>query len=338
MRQPRIKGQGESFYHCVSRVVEGRFLFQTQGPGSVEAEHFVFLMRRLEKAFCLQVLTYALMANHFHILCKVPERRELCDTELLDCIGLAYGSERRSQVAQQLAIYAKQGSSRGAAQQLRDRYLSRLFDVSIFMKELKGRFAQWYNRRHQRYGVLWAERFKSVLIEEGQVLSAVAAYIDLNPLRAGLCDDPKDYRYCGYAEAVAKNSARAKLGLLEALGLSAQGSWKEAGRDYRKLLFQTGTAASKTGATVDVEVARRVTQQQQGEISLPDLLRCRIRCFTDGGILGSRTFVEEQFANFRQHLSTLFRFNRAHRLPVSIDGQIWVLRNLRLQTPKISNG
>jgi hypothetical protein len=59
MRQPRIKGQGESFYHCVSRVVDGRFLFQTQSPGSVEAEHFVQLMRRLEKAFCVQVLTYA---------------------------------------------------------------------------------------------------------------------------------------------------------------------------------------------------------------------------------------------------------------------------------------
>jgi len=74
MRQPRIKGQGQSFYHCVSRVVDARFLFQTQSPGSIEAEHFVHLMRRLEKACRVQVLTYALMANHFHILCKVPQR------------------------------------------------------------------------------------------------------------------------------------------------------------------------------------------------------------------------------------------------------------------------
>ena len=63
MRHPRIKGQGQSFYHCVSRVVDGRFLFQTQSPGSVEAEYFVHLMRRLEKACCLQVLTYALMVG-----------------------------------------------------------------------------------------------------------------------------------------------------------------------------------------------------------------------------------------------------------------------------------
>ena len=330
MRQPRIKGQGESFYHCLSRVVDGQFLFQTQSPGSLEAEHFVYLMRRLEKGCCLQVLTYALMANHFHILCKVPARRTLSDKELLDCIELGYGPERRTQVAEQLATYAKEPGSNDSAQQLRERYLSRLFDVSVFIKELKGRFAQWYNRRHQRYGVLWAERFKSVLIEEGQALSAVAAYIDLNPVRAGLCEDPKDYRYCGYAEAVAKNSARAKLGLGEALGLSGQSAWKETSRQYRKLLFQTGTAAAKAGAVIEVELAQKVLHQQQGEIPLSELLRCRIRYFTDGGILGSRAFVQEQFARCRQ-LAPFPRSDRAHRLRAIANQPIWVLRDLRLR-------
>ena len=86
-------------------------------------------------------------------------------------------------------------------------------DISIFIKELKGRFAQWYNRRHRRYGALWAERFKSVLLEGGRAVATVAAYIDLNPVRAGLCRDPKDYRYCGYAEALAKGSAAALEGI-----------------------------------------------------------------------------------------------------------------------------
>jgi putative transposase len=311
-------------------VVDERFLFRTQSPGSAEAEYFVGLMRRLEKAFCLQVLTYALMANHFHILCKVPERRTLSDQELLDCIELAYGSERRTQVAGRLVAYSKHAGLSDQAQQLRDHYSNRLFDVSIYMKELKGRFAQWYNRRHHRYGVLWAERFKSVLIEEGQALSAVAAYIDLNPLRAGLCDDPKDYRYCGYAEAIAKTSAQAKLGLREALGLSRESPWRETCREYRKLLFQTGTAASKAGAVIDVQVSRKVLQQQQGEIPLAELLRCRIRYFTDGGILGSRSFVQEQFARSRKNLATL-KSDRGYQLRVNAGDQIWALRNLRLR-------
>src|ERR1700747_2345410 len=183
------------------------------------------------------------------------------------------------------------------------------------MKELKGPFAQCYKRRHNRYGVLWAERFKSVLVEEGQALSAVAAYIDLNPLRAGLCEDPKDYRYCGYGEAIAKNSAQAKLGLQIALGLGSESSWKDARREYRKAIFRPGTAASKAGSVIDVELSQKVLYQQQGEIPLVELLRCRIRYFTDGGILGSRAFVREQFARCSQVVAPS-QSDRGYRLRV----------------------
>src|SRR5437660_8592744 len=111
MRQARIKGQGTSHYHCVSRVVERRFLFRTTSPGSEEAEHFVSLMQRLERGCGVRVLTYALMSNHFHILCKVPERRELSDEELLNCIESGFGLARRKQVAEQLTAWTKDDSS-----------------------------------------------------------------------------------------------------------------------------------------------------------------------------------------------------------------------------------
>ena len=50
-------------------------------------------------------------------------------------------------------------------------------------------------------------------------MAAIAAYIDLNPVRAGLCEDPKDYRYCDYAEAIAKESATALEGMRIILNL-----------------------------------------------------------------------------------------------------------------------
>jgi REP element-mobilizing transposase RayT len=75
MRFPRVKAEGQSFYHCVSRVVDRQFIFQTAGHGSPEAERFVLLMRRLE-AFCgVRVLTYALMSNHFHYQRRRPATR-----------------------------------------------------------------------------------------------------------------------------------------------------------------------------------------------------------------------------------------------------------------------
>jgi putative transposase len=84
VRFPRVKVEGQGYYHCVSKVVDRRFIFQTAGHGSTEAERFVELMRRLETFSGVRVLTYALMSNHFHLLCQVPEPKALSKLELLE--------------------------------------------------------------------------------------------------------------------------------------------------------------------------------------------------------------------------------------------------------------
>jgi putative transposase len=78
------------------------------------------------------------------------------------------------------------------------------------------------------------------------------------------------------------------------------------------------------------KLAQKVLQQQQGEIPLAELLRCRIRYFTDGGILGSRAFVQEQFARCKQIVSPS-QSDRGYRLRIIAEDQIWALRNLRLR-------
>jgi putative transposase len=188
-----VKAEGQSFYHCVSRVVDGGFIFQTTGHGSPEAERFVLLMRQLEAFSGVRVLDYVLMSNHFHLLCQVPQAQELSEAQLLERIQAGYGSARHQALEQELARMRKERDGAEQIQRLLQSYRRRMFDLSIFIKELKGRFAQWYNRRHGRFGVLWADRFKSVLLEGGEAVAAVVAYIELNPVRAGLCADPKDY-------------------------------------------------------------------------------------------------------------------------------------------------
>jgi putative transposase len=165
MRFPRVKAEGQSFYHCLSRTVEGRFIFQSSGGSCLEAEKFIALMRRLEAFSGVRVLTYVLMANHFHVLCEVPEPRALSQSEVLERIEAGYGPQRVQALRAQLARYAEQPDSSVQSQRLLEPYRRRMNDISIFFKELKGRFAQWYNRRHGRYGALWAERFKSLLVE-----------------------------------------------------------------------------------------------------------------------------------------------------------------------------
>ncbi len=332
VRFPRVKAEGQSFYHCVSRVVDRLFIFHASAHGSAEAERFVRLMRRLEAFSGVRVLTYALMSNHFHILCEVPEAKALSEFELLERIEAGYGPARRQALEQELERLRQQPDCAGPIQRLLGPYRRRMYDISIFLKELKGRFAQGYNRRHGRYGVLWAERFKSVLLEGGEALAAVAAYIDLNPVRAGLCADPKDYRYCGYGEALGKGCELARQGIRTILGQPETASWKEVSREYRKYLFVHGSLNTKANhRAFDLRTAQTVVDEQNGELSLPEVLRCRIRYFTDGVILGNQAFVESHFSK----LKTKLGYKREHTgTPLTVldrSERLWVLRQPRVQ-------
>jgi hypothetical protein len=68
-----------------------------------------------------------------------------------------------------------------------------MHNLSEFMKALLIRFTRWFNRTHERSGTLWEERFKSVIVESGVAARTIAAYIDLNPVRAGMVADPAEY-------------------------------------------------------------------------------------------------------------------------------------------------
>jgi REP element-mobilizing transposase RayT len=168
----------------------------------------------------VQVLTYAILPNHFHVLALVPRRETLSDTELLRRYQLFYPKPARYQAAHLSVIQSQLATNGPEAVLWRRRQLSLMGDVSQYMKLLKQRFSIWFNKSHGRIGTLWCERFKSVLVEpRGEALRVMAAYLDLNLVRAGLAADPKDGRFCGYAEAVA-GSEPARRGVMTVTGLS----------------------------------------------------------------------------------------------------------------------
>ena len=332
MRFPRIKAEGEGQYHCISRVVAGLFIFGADLEGRLAAEKLLSIMRGLEAFTGVRVLEYVLMGNHFHLVCLVPEPGFIPQSEVLTRIGDYHGLKRLQELQKQIADFAEHPESTEQINRLLEPYRRRMNDYSIFVKELKGGFAQWYNRRHQRYGALWAERFKSVLLEGGRAVMTLAAYIDLNPVRAGLCKDPKDYRYCGYAEAVAKGTPQAYEGLRIILGLPKSTSVEEIGREYRQHLFMRGAIATeKNRPAFDPAKTEQVVEEQKGELTLQEQLRCRIRYFSDGVILGSCSFVEYH----RQRLKQKIGYKRKSG-PRAIKGlgqvTLWVFRNLRVRT------
>lgn len=132
----------------------------------------------------------------------------------------------------------------------------------------------------------------------GRALLAVACYIDLNPVRAGLCDDPKEYRWCGYAEAVA-GGADVRQGLLRVLESK---DWRQAGREYRLILFGQAYHTDAGGPGGVPEAKFTAVRKAAGELSLPELLRCRVRYFTAGAAIGSRAYVEALMREHKDYL------------------------------------
>ncbi|MCF3649181.1 transposase [Synoicihabitans lomoniglobus] len=324
VRQARIKvdaGKRAAVYHVMSRTVNGERLLD-----DVAKEVLRKQLWQVAEYCGVEVLTYALMSNHFHVLLRVPHRNQVSDAVLLRRYAVLYPKPTRYQTAQLDVITGQLRKNGPEAVKWRARQLALMGDVSQFMKLLKQRFSVWFNRSHNRFGTLWSERFKSVLVEgKGRALKTMAAYIDLNPVRAGLVDDPKDYRFCGYAEAVA-GAKRAVPGVIAIMG----GTRGRALAAYRELLFGKGShPASNRGCLSAAEFQRVV--KNKGQLPMASVLRCRIRHFSDGAVLGSQAFVQEHLVRYQINTGRRERTRPRHLPHIADWGDLTTLRGLRRQ-------
>jgi REP element-mobilizing transposase RayT len=351
----RHSGHKPVFYHCISRVVDRRFVL-----GAEEKEKFRALMRVYERFSGCRVLSYCLMDNHFHLLLEVPPPPEpgLSDDELLKRLSALYNPATVATVAKQLAdarkaTYTQETGLTEAIAAIHQRHTYRMHDLGEFMKTLLQRFTQWYNQANQRTGTLWEDRFKSLIVEDGTAARTIAAYIDLNSVRAGIVKDPADYRWCSYGEAIGGgkkgNGKKAREGLVRAYHCD-QGigydiaKWDEVSRLYRRLMGlaigkkpgQANIPKSKTHLGQTTKNTAELLDSEDNETALKDLgianmLRCRIRYFTDGAVIGSRQFVNEAFATAKHRFGPK-RKDGARPLKgqaAPAKGTLWTLRDLR---------
>lgn len=260
----------------------------------------------------------------------------LSDEDVLARLGAFSGEKSTKFLLAELETCRQNGNAVGV-ERIAAKVRDRLFDLSRFMKELKLRMSLAYNFSHGRTGALWDGRFKSVLVEGGEALRAVAAYIDLNPIRAGLAKKPEDYRWCSYAAAVG-GMRLARSELLKAVSFERKLSWPKTAERYREFMFGIGQEV-KGGATPEGYVKSKggFTQREieavwaaGGKLSMAQVLRCRVRYFTAGAVLGSQGFVDEFFA--RQRENGEFGERRAsggRRMKGAQWGNLRVLRDLR---------
>jgi hypothetical protein len=328
-------------------------------------------LRMMENFSGCRVLAYCVMCNHFHILLEVPPRPKtpLTDEQLLKRLGALYSKAFEATVAKELAEARKmvsEGRARDGeayVQRIHERFTYRMHDLSEFMKTLLQRFTRWHNTRTRRRGNLWEETFKSVVVEDGLASKTMAAYIDLNPVRAGMVVDPAEYRWSSYGEAMGatgRNGAKAKAGLVRAV--MADKGWEadarhwagRVSREYRMLLMEEGEEKTREVVNEDGERVTEVVRKGMpgggkkegtgcsfdgleqvvpatGHVGLRQMLRWKVRYFSDGAVIGSRAFVDGLFEQCRDRFGPK-RKSGARKMRGRAAGAadvLWSARDLR---------
>ena len=201
------------WYHVVNRCVRRAFLCGQDAATGQCFEHrrgwIETRIRELASVFTIDVAAYAVMSNHYHAVLRVDAARAqaLGDDEVLRrwtqlftgpllvqryLGGALLGEAERLKVAEFAALYRQ-----------------RLADVSWFMRVLNETIARQANAEDGCTGRFWEGRFKSQALLDEQALLAAMAYVDLNPIRAGMAQSLEDSAHTSIAARLAELQGRA---------------------------------------------------------------------------------------------------------------------------------
>jgi REP element-mobilizing transposase RayT len=278
-------------YHVISRTALPGFPLQAR-----EKDKLLEIIHYFSSIYFVEVLGFCLMGNHFHLAVKVQPADVPTRDEVQQRFQKRYGDDKHFGDLE----YAK--------------FLHKWTDLSEYVREIKQTFSRYFNKRHNRRGFFWGERFKSLIVEEGLTLVNLLAYIDLNPIRAGIVKRPEEYKWCSLGYHV---QTRNKDDLLcTDFGMREWNEYdtQEIIRQYRQFVYETGAAdrgqrsdvrgqGQKAMRGIDQKIVKKELKKKF-KISRTDRFRYRTRYFTDAGIIGSKAFVGEIFDQFKHLLKS----------------------------------
>ena len=305
-RLPRLKVQDDvGWYHLCARVAGWVDWFPFQ-EDPLAGEQLLRILRKYLGIYFCQAAGYCLMGNHYHLIVRFCEYRHLSLEELYERAQRLYPNPDR------VLRTPRQWQ----------RFHRRLFDVSEFMRNVQQSYAKWYNRRYQRRGSFWGERFQSSILGDQASLMNALLYVELNPVRAGLVERPEDWR-CSSAHLRVLREDSWLVPLEELLETPAEKACGYA--EYRALLYHRG--AIRTKADAAILTAELLAQEQARGFRHTGAFRKRLRFFTEGLVLGSRLQVEDWIRNLRRQSHYL---RRRYSIPHQVDqATLYTLREQR---------
>ena len=112
-------------------------------------------------------------------------------------------------------------------------------ELSVLMRSLSISYSVWHNRRYDCVGHVWQDRFKSRIIKNDNDFIACMAYIEMNPVRAGLTNDPETYKWSSCHERFVKT--KDMLINFHPIYLEMGPTDSERRRIYYEIMFRDGS-------------------------------------------------------------------------------------------------
>lgn len=197
-RTARLKanGEGTARYHVTCRANNKSFLFR---KGKIKDE-LVDSIRRSAEFSGVELVAYVAMDNHLHILCiVVHEDGKVTVEEIVRRVGVLKGDAEAKALREHWEELRRAGRFDEVEAEA-DRYRARMNDLSEFVKTMKEHFDVRFKREVEYSGSIWSGRFHSTLVEGGRYFEMCRRYIMLNPVRAGIVSQAKDYAWSWAAE------------------------------------------------------------------------------------------------------------------------------------------
>jgi REP element-mobilizing transposase RayT len=246
------------YYHVVARCVRRAWLWGVDDYAGRDYSHrkewVLARLAQLTQLFTIDVCAYAVMSNHYHLVLHVdPDRvRELTYAEVAQRWLQLF---RAPPLVSRYLSGQASASEQAAAEAILARWRARLTDLSWFMKCLNEYLARRANAEDECSGRFWEGRFRSqALLGEAGLLTAMA-YVDLNPIRAGVAGTPEGSAFASVSERIRAlqglpSNSRVPLHPLRTDTRTGIGTIPFALRDYLHLVDWTGRRmrADKAGA------------------------------------------------------------------------------------------
>jgi REP element-mobilizing transposase RayT len=269
-----------SVYHVISRTALPGFPLEV-----AEKNYLLAQIQTLSRFYFVDILGFCIMSNHFHLVVRMHPADHLSDEAMRERLEKWFPEGRQ------------------ITDKCIEDFRARWSSLAKFIKDIKQGFTRYYNKKHGRKGYFWGDRFKSLIVQDGRSLVNLLAYVDLNPVRAGIVKRPEAYRWCslGYHIQTAN-----KDNLLSVdFGMKEWGEREpsEIVRAYRQFVYETGAVDTGKGKPLDPKIVAR-ERKNNFKLKRFELFCYRTRYFSDAGILGSKEFVQEVFDQMKHLLKS----------------------------------